>query len=255
MDYKTASEAKDLPGLRLALTTGLPAPWSMTARFIFDVKKIPYIPVEQIGGGENKELVAWTGHRNAPVAMLDDEPARTNWADILELAERLQPEPPLVPLDMDNRVRMFGLANEICGAGGLTYNARHTMIGNMLTSGIEAAQPAAQTMAKAYGYSEQAAAKASGRMTDILQLLARQLESQAEKYESRYFIGSTLTALDLIWASFSNTLRPLPDDVNPMSKRMRLTYKSMGDSVDLPEILFKHRDFIYKEHIQLPLDF
>lgn len=138
MDYKTPNEAKDLPGLRLALTTGLPAPWSMTARFMFDVKKIPYVPVEQLGGQANEDLIAWTGHRNAPVAMLDDEPARTNWADIIELAERLQPEPRLIPENIEDRISMFGLANEICGAGGLTYNARHTMVGNMLNSGIEA---------------------------------------------------------------------------------------------------------------------
>lgn len=255
MDYKTANEAKELPGLRLALTTGLPAPWSMAARFIFDIKKIPYVPVAQTGGGPNTDLVTWTGHRNAPVAVLDDEPARTNWADILELAERLQPEPSLVPTDMDDRIRMFGLANEICGAGGLTYVARHSMIGNMLNSGVAAAQPAAQTMANAYGYSEQAASKARGRMNDILQTLAKQLETQQQNYNSMYFIGSGLTALDLIWASFSNTLRPLPDEVNPMNQRMRVMYHNVGNTVELPDNLFKQRDFIYEKHIQLPLDF
>jgi len=253
MDYYTASEAQQLPGLRLALTSGLPAPWSMAARFIFDIKKIAYIPVEQKGGGANPELLAWTGHRNAPVAVLDDEPARTNWADILELAERLAPEPRLIPQDIQQRVMMFGLANEICGAGGLTYNARHNMIGDMLNSGPEAAQAAAQTMAKAYGYSAEAAAGASARMNEILQALAAQLGAQ--RGSSRYFIGESLSALDLIWASFSNTLRPLPEGDNPMNKHIRLAYQRMGDSVELPAILFAHRDFIYAQHLTLPLDF
>ena len=149
---------------------------------------------------------------------------------------------------------MFGLANEICGAGGLTYQARHIMIGNMLNSGIEAAQPAAQTMAKAYGYSEQAAANASSRMTQILDALAGQLESQKIK-NSRYFIGDGLTALDLIWASFSNTLQPLPEEVNPMNQRMRASYQSMGDSVTTSQILFDQRDYIYENHLTLPLEF
>jgi glutathione S-transferase len=254
MEYKTAKEARDLPGLRLALTAGLPAPWSMAARFMFDIKKIAYVPVLQQGGAPNEDLVEWTGHRNAPVAVFDDEPARTNWADILELAERLQPVPRLVPLDTEQRLRMFGLANEICGAGGLTYQARHIMIGNMLNSGIEAAQPAAQTMAKAYGYSEQAAANASSRMTQILDALAGQLESQKIK-NSRYFIGDGLTALDLIWASFSNTLQPLPEEVNPMNQRMRASYQSMGDSVTTSQILFDQRDYIYENHLTLPLEF
>lgn len=254
MDYKTPNEAKDLPDLRLALTTGLPAPWSMAARFMFDIKKIPYVPVEQLGAQPNEDLIAWTGHRNAPVAMLDDEPARTNWADIIELAERLQPEPRIIPEDMEDRVRMFGLTNEICGAGGLTYNARHTMIGTMLNSGIDALQPAAQTMANAYGYSEQAATRSGTRMAQILTALSDQLEAQKAS-GSRYFIGDTLTALDLAWASFSNTLRPLPEEVNPMPAHMRAMYQGMGDSVSLPEILFEHRDYIYDKYIDLPLDF
>jgi glutathione S-transferase len=253
MDYCTASEAQQLPGLRLALTSGLPAPWSMAARFMFDVKHIAYTPVEQKGGGTNSELLAWTGHRNAPVAVLDDEPARTNWADILDLAERLAPQPRLIPEDMTQRVTMFGLANEICGAGGLTYNARHSMIGEMLNNGPEAAQPAAQIMAKAYGYSPEAAAGATARIAEILQALATQLEAQ--RGSSRYFIGESLTALDLIWASFSNTLRPLPEQVNPMNKHMRKTYERMGAVVELPPILFEHRDFIYAQHLTLPLDF
>ena len=254
MDYKTPNEAKDLPGLRLALTTGLPAPWSMTARFMFDVKKIPYVPVEQLGGQANEELIAWTGHRNAPVAMLNDEPARTNWADIIDLAERLEPEPRLVPEDTEDRLRMFGLANEIAGASGLTYSARHSMTANMLNSGVEALQPIAERFAKSYGYSEEAAAKAGARMKQILTALADQLEAQKAK-GSRYFIGDGLTALDLIWASFSNTIRPLPEEINPMPAHMRAMYEGMGASVSTPEILFEHRDYIYDRYIDLPLDF
>ena len=45
MEYKTVAEAKDLPGLRLALTAGAPAPWSQSAKSILHVKNIPYIPV------------------------------------------------------------------------------------------------------------------------------------------------------------------------------------------------------------------
>lgn len=254
MEYKSPTEASKLPGLRIALTTGLPAPWSMAARFMFEIKKIPFIPVAQIGGEANEDLVAWTGHRNAPTVMLDDEPARTNWADIINLAERLNPEPRLVPDDAEERIRMFGLCNEICGNGGLTWNARLIMLGYSLNSGNEAGQASSQTMANAYGYSEAAASTAAARIEDIFQTLKKQLEAQ-KALGSPYFIGSELTALDLIWASFSNTLRPLPEDVNPMNTGMRKVYQRMGDSSNPPEILFEHRDYIYQQHIGLPLDF
>lgn len=253
MDYKTPKEAQDLSGLRLALTTGLPAPWSMTARFMFDVKKIPYVPVEQQGGQPNEDLIVWTGHRNAPVAMYNDEPARTNWADIIDLAERLEPEPRLVPDNAEDRVRMFGLANELAGAAGLTYNARHAMTANLLAAG-EGLKDMAERFAKSYGYSEAAAAGAAARMKQNLAVLASQLEDQKAK-GSRYFIGDSLTALDLIWASFSNTLSPLPDDKNPMPAHMRAMYEGMGDRVDLPQILLDQRDYIYDTYIELPLTF
>ncbi|MBM4256712.1 MAG: hypothetical protein FJ147_12545 [Deltaproteobacteria bacterium] len=79
MECKTVAEAKNLSGLRLALTVGGPAPWSMAAKSILHVKKIPYVPVAQHGGEANEELLAWTGHRNAPVAVYNNEPPRTGW--------------------------------------------------------------------------------------------------------------------------------------------------------------------------------
>ena len=254
MDYKSPKEAQDLPGLRLALTTGLPAPWSMTARFMFDVKGIDYIPVTQQGGGANVDLLDWTGHRNAPVAMYEDEPARTNWADIIDLAERLQPEPRLIPEDTEERIRMFGLANEICGAGGMTYASRHAMVSSMLGSGIDGMVRAGERMGKAYVYTKDAEAKGGARVAQVLQTLAAELEAQ-KAAGSRYFVGGSLTALDLIWASFSNTVRPLPEEVNPMDPGMRAMYQSMGSGAALPDILFEHRDYIYENHLTLPLDF
>ena len=254
MDYMSPLEARSLPGLRIALTAGLPAPWSMAARFMFDVKGIDYTPVLQVAGQANEELVAWTGHRNAPLVMLDDEPARSNWADIIELAERLQPEPGLVPLDPEQRIRMFGLCNEICGAGGLTWNARHLMIEPALNSGNSQLEATGQTLAEAYGYSPNAARIAPQRIQQIFELLESQLVAQSQQ-GSHYFIGDQLSALDLIWASFSNTVRPLPEDVNPMDRGMRKVYQGMGDYSKPPEILFQQRDFIYQEHLTLPLDF
>lgn len=254
MEYRKPAQARELPGLRIALTIGLPAPWSMAARFMFDVKQIPYVPVEQLPGQPNEELLAWTGHRNAPVVVLNDEPPRTNWADIIELAERINPEPALVPEDPEDRIRMFGLANEICGAGGLTWTARHLMLAPGLKSDNAAVLASSRTMARAYGYSDAAAAAAPRRVAQILGILESQLQQQ-EARGSQYFIGDGLTAVDLIWASFSNTLHPLPEEVNPMDAGMRKVYQRTGDAFKLPEILFTQRDYIYEQHLSLPLDF
>ena len=68
MDYVSVDEAKAAKGLRLTLTGGLPAPWSESAKGLFWVRNVNYIPVLQQGGGPNEEILAWTGHRNAPTA-------------------------------------------------------------------------------------------------------------------------------------------------------------------------------------------
>ena len=109
-------------------------------------------------------------------------------------------------------------------------------------------------MAKAYGYSPEAAQAAPQRIQQIFDTLEAQLVAQ-KRAGSRYFIGTQLSALDLVWASFSNTVRPLPEEVNPMDRGMRKVYQGMGDYSKPPEILFEQRDFIYGEHLTLPLDF
>ena len=73
MDYVKPAAAQEMDGLRLALTAHAPAPYSLSARAILDHHGVAYVPVLQVGGGGNEELVAWTGHRNAPVAVYNDE--------------------------------------------------------------------------------------------------------------------------------------------------------------------------------------
>ena len=56
--------------------------------------------------------------------MYGGERPRAGWAEILLLAERLGPTPPLIPDDESDRVLMFGLAHEILGELGLIWCRR-----------------------------------------------------------------------------------------------------------------------------------
>ena len=69
--------------------------------------------------GSQSELRAWTGQSSQPVAIWNDERPRSSWIDQLNLAERLQPDPSLVPAALSDRSLMFGLINEIAGEYGL----------------------------------------------------------------------------------------------------------------------------------------
>ncbi|HXG18996.1 MAG TPA: hypothetical protein VNN62_07980 [Methylomirabilota bacterium] len=254
MEYKTVAEAKHLPGLRLALTVGGPAPWSMAAKSIFHVKKIPYIPVAQYGGQANEDLVAWTGHRNAPVAVYEQEPPRTGWYEILLLAERLAPTPSLLPQDVDERALVLGLSTELCGEEGFTWQARHLMFDALLKIQGDAFKQ--NPMYRAYGYSPQNAAAAPAKMQPILTALAARLHRQ-QAAGSRYFVGGQLTALDLYWANMSQVIDPYPPEKNPMPDFFRQLWAPVRAAVEsaLDPILITHRDFIFAQYLTLPLDF
>ena len=108
VDYVKVEDARDQKGLRLALTMGVPGPWSRAAKYIFEYKGIAFIPVGQMGARENAELYDWTGHRNAPVAVYGDEAPRVGWYEIIMLAERIAQAPGLLPHGSAARAEMFG---------------------------------------------------------------------------------------------------------------------------------------------------
>lgn len=254
MDYISVEEAITAPGLRLVLTAGVPGPWGEAAKSIFHVKGLPFTAVSQHGGAENTQLQTWTGQNSAPVAVYNDEPARTHSLDILYLAERLNPTPSLIPDDLELRIEMFGLIQLIIGEQGFAWQRRLGMLHPVM--GVAGMEEIARRMGQKYGYSEQAYEDSPRACAAIVKRLVSQLRSQQHK-GSGYFIGEQLTALDLYWASFANMLRPLPADVNPMPEHIRQSYETVPDQVSAvcDELLFQHRDFIFAEHLALPLDF
>jgi glutathione S-transferase len=258
-EYLDPEVARDLPGLRLVLTAGVPGPWGEAAKSIFHVKKIEYVRVRQDGGMPNEALEAWTGQTNAPQAILDQEPARSGWTEILFLAERLAPEPSLLPSDPRDRALCFGLSHEICGEDGLGWNRRNQLLHPMMSVPDADTHPGLESvrrLAARYGYSREAAEKADTRVVQILQLFAEQLKSQ-HAAGSDYLIGSSLSAVDIYWATFAAMLEPLPHDLCPMSDVMRSAYGTLmpRSKSALDAALIAHRDLIYERHLELPLVF
>lgn len=258
MDYRTIEQARAAKGLRLTLTGGVPAPWSEAAKGCFFVRQVNYIPVRQEGGGANEELVAWTGHRNAPTAMYNAEPARATPLEMINLAQRLGSGPSLVPEDIDERIVMFGLLNEVTGENGLAWNARILMFKAMVETMGEAAM-ADNPMLRDYHYSVDEAASAPANIITILQRLSRQLHSQKDA-GSRYLVGKQLSALDIYWACFSQMLDQLPPEVNPMPDYLRKIWGLTATAIQAADYaidpaLLEHRDYIFPTYLQWPLDF
>ena len=264
LDYIKPSEAKPLRGLRLALTVGVPGPWGESAKKMLEYKGIDFIAVEQHPAQPNEDLVAWTGVRNAPIAIYNDEAPKTNFQDIVALAERINPNPSLVPSGWNERITCFGISNEICGEGGFGWSrrlmARTSLRGRSLTKQeIEVLSRAPNldrgTMEKAYGSSQIQASNASDRVQEILFGLKNRIREQIA-LGSSYFVGERLTSCDIHWACFSNMLLPLPAKVNPMPEWLRISYANIGliKLSDFEELL-EHRDMVFEKHLKLPLDF
>lgn len=247
--YVPVAEARAMPGLRLVLTAGVPGPWSVAAKAIMDYKGVPYVPVAQVAADANIDLVDWTGHMNAPTAMYEDERARTVWAEILFLAERLKPEPSLIPASAEQRALMLGLAHEICGEQGLGWIARIILF----TAQEEAGITAYSELKKRYSSGEDITA-CIARLKAIIGMLERQMERQADA-GSDYLIGDSPTALDIYWMAFSNLLDPMPDELCEMPE----FYKGVGPMTmarlqeRVPPILLEHRDRTARRHFALPL--
>lgn len=252
MKYFEVEQARAEPGLKLALTRGgVPAPWSESAKYIFRYKGIPFVPVVQRPGKPNEDLVAWTGSRNAPIAIHESSSPKTNWLDILSLAERLQALPALLPAQHDARIQVLGLSAEICSEGGFGWSRRLMMLSQY--SRTDAGR--ASVLQSAYGDTPENVERAPQRCADILDVLAARLKDQHSQ-GSPFFVGDAYSASDLYWTCFSQIVAPLPPDLAPTHPAMFASYANIGPMLGehLDPILLQHRDFIYREFIGLPLD-
>ncbi|MEM9624306.1 MAG: hypothetical protein AAF993_21885 [Pseudomonadota bacterium] len=252
MEYIKPELAQEMPGLRLALTAGVPAPYSMSAKAILTLKQVDFVPVLQQGAGRNEELLAWTGHRNAPVAVYADEAPRAGWLDILNLAERLGSGPPLLPENRDERMQMVAWANELIGEDGWVWQLRLLMLG---VGGPEKAAAAAQKnpMYAQYGYSEAALATAEAKARDTLQAFTA---FAAQTSHPHYLIGERLSALDIYWVFFSQLADVLPHEQCPTPDGLRRSYEYSGQVIGgCDAALIERRNWVLTNHLTVPLDF
>jgi glutathione S-transferase len=268
-EYIPIREARKMSGLRIVLASfTIPGPWFEACKGVYYVKGLEYARVRnsdegaadaQIGmGNSQSELFAWTAQSSAPVVAWNDERPRASWIDQLRLAERLAPEPALIPEDYDDRIRMFGLANELLGEDGLVWNKRQRMVTEAFARLPDDSPERGfwEHLGRKYGYSEAAGRRAPGHIAGILEAIGEQLTGQRAKGR-RYLIGESLSALDIYWAAVCGILAPMLEDRCPMFEGFREVYGNRDPRIAkrLSEELLAHRDFIYEEHLELPIVF
>jgi glutathione S-transferase len=244
--YISTEQAMARPGLRMVVVGNVPSPWGEAAKGIFHIKGIDWVAVRLAHDDDAQRH--WAGQRNGPIAIYDDEPPRAGWAEILLLAERLAPEPSLVPADAAERTTMFGLAHEIYGQEGLGWTRRLQFV----HAGVFGPR-VGQYLGRKYGYNPAAGAAAPARVAALLRMLATRLKAQ-RRSDSPYYLG-TLTAVDVYSATCMALFRPLPPEQCPMDDAVRAAFSMPDPEVDaaLDPILIEHRAMMYARHLELPL--
>ncbi len=250
MEYASIEQLRRADGLRLVLSEGLPGPWGEAIKSVLAYKQLePMVGGQQVGG-DNAELIAWTGQASAPVLVWNDDPPRIGCIEQLLLLEDIAATPALFPSTLDERAQVVGMLVEIAGAYGLGWQRRLQIAHMAITSGM--APPFMESMARRYGYSEDAAKAAGEQISWRFSWFEERLLAQVAK-GSTYLVGAVVTAADFYLANFVGMFSPLPHELNPMPEPMRQSYNAPG--AEVPRALLDHRDFMYAQHIKTPLTF
>ncbi len=254
MDYVSLEEVIEADGLRLVIVQGMPSPWGQAAKTMFEMKGVSYKVAPQIPGDPNEKLVAWSGQGSGPVVAWNDERPLSNWLDILFLADRVAPEPRLIPEDAAERALMLGLAHEICGEGGIGWSRRLMLFRPAME--MDPLPPGMQLMAERYRYDFDEADRAEERTAGILSALTKQLASQKSK-GSDYFVGDSVSALDVYFVAFMNLVKPYGDDIVPIPADYRPGFEGIGPFIEaaLDDSLIAHRDFIFDKYFRSPMEY
>jgi glutathione S-transferase len=236
----------------MTVVQGLPSPWGEAAKGIFHLKNIPWAGVYLNAG--DQDMTNWFGSNSAPAVVYDNERPRSSWIDILLLAERLSPALALLPKNTEQRAQAMGLCHEICGEHGLGWTRRLELVDRCINGKGGFPESISKYLGGKYGYQEQEAGDYEARVISILNMLTDCLRGQL-KAGKPFYIGESISAVDIYSATFMALFKPLPPKQCPMIKSIRPVFETMSDDVEkaLDPILIAHRDLMYSEYLALPL--
>jgi len=251
VQYVSPEEAIARRGLRLVVVGKVPSPWGEAAKGFFHLKKLPFVAVRLVY--DNEALKKWAGQLSGPVVVYDDEPPRSGWAEILMLAERLAPNPELLPLEQNARGRALLLAEKFCGRDGLGWNRRLQVVHAGMTNTGGFAPRVAGYLGGKYGYEAADAARYSRRVIELLTGFAAELHAQRAAGKDYYL--DDLGAVDIYSAVFMGMFRPLSQQQCDMNVGIRAAFEWLDPETQaaLDPILFEHRDMMYAKHLEVPL--
>ena len=234
----------------MTVVSAVPSPWGEAAKGILYVKGLAWKAVRY--NAMDKSQSDWAGYPNAPTLIHDDAVPINGWRNILECLEKLSNAPVLLP--DRHRETCLEVSDLFCGENGLGWHRRLQGVHAGLTGQGGFAQPIAQYLGLKYGYSEEQMDVSVERMQIILHALVSRLKAQAAT-GSKYFVGESLTCVDIYNATFMSFFDPLPEDKCAMHPKTRAVFEQVFPETDhaVDPILLAHRDYIYEQYLELPL--
>ena len=241
--------------------------WAQALRAILFVKGIPYEKVVHppYRDGEpdaQRALFDWTAQTSVPTMAYRASPQgediiRNDWLGQLMLAERIEPQPSLIPSNPRERILMIGVASEIMSPQGLLWQARLAMSELYRTAQMTPKQRAFFGHGEFLGGKYSFVANGEPPLENVkrgLHLLDTLLaENQARG--SAFFVGDALSALDIYWVYASNMASLLPPEDLPVMRFNREMYTGINEALAsvLTERLLAHRDRVLRNHLECPV--
>ena len=252
VNYVNFEQAIGLDGIKLQVIKGIPSPWSEAAKAILYIKKIDYFAVFHDPFNQSQTL--WFESNSAPSLKFNQQAAKVDWHDILKFAEEHSPSPSLLPHNSNDKEEHLQLCHALCSQNGLGWYRRLQSVHQGLLKEGGFPYQIALYLADKYGYQQKDALLYESEVIRILHLLELRLSKQKSLGKAYYF-SDQLSALDIYSAMFMAYFKPLPNDVCSMYQGIRTAFEdtSLAITQALDPILLEHRDFIYNNHLELPL--
>jgi len=250
VDFISTEDAISIKGIRMTVVSAVPSPWGEAAKSILHVKGLPWQAVRY--NPMDKVQSDWTGASNAPALMIDDQAPIHGWRNILTFAEAQSDNSILLP--DETRTVCLELSDKFCGQDGLGWHRRLMGIHAGLTGRGGFSPPIAQYLGLKYGYKEDAIEQSNRQVAALLTECVERLKAQEAAGRS-YYVGNTLSCVDIYSACFMALFDPLPDEQCPMHPKSRAVFEMRYPETDyaFDPILLKHRDYIYENYLELPL--
>jgi glutathione S-transferase len=118
--------------------------------------------------------------------------------------------------------------------------------------------PALIPLGQKYGYTDAASSTAPAKIAEVIGIIDRRLQKQAEQ-GSRYLVGETLTAADIYWATMSMCITAVPPEIMPVTEQNQGMLKFFAANSNIPIIaevlsprIEEHQRHILQTHCETP---